>query len=97
MTYILRSGLTLGGGAQYSESVVRSTANTFTSTSPALFNVPSYWLFNAMADYAVNKNLSLRLNVNNLTDEAYFRLNNGGGRYYLGTARAFTLTANFKF
>ena len=95
-TYIFRSGLTVGGGAQYSESVVRSTAHNLTSTVPALFNVPRYWVFNAMAEYAVHKNLSLRLNANNLTDETYFRLNNGGGRYYPGATRSYTLTANLK-
>ena len=96
-TYILPMGLTLGGGAQYSESVVRSTANGITSTSPSLASVPSYWVVNLMADYAVSKNVSLRLNVNNVADEKYFRLNNNGGRYYPGTARSFVLTANLKF
>ena len=95
-TYILRSGLTLGGGAQYSESVVRSTALAITSTTPSLSSVPSYWVYNLMADYAVNQRLSFRLNVNNVSDTSYFRLNNNGGRYYPGAPRSYQLTANFK-
>lgn len=35
--------------------------------------MPSYWLFNASAGYAVNKNLSLRLNVNNIFDTFYIQ------------------------
>jgi catecholate siderophore receptor len=96
-TYILPNNLTLGAGVQHSSSVVRSTANGITSTSPSLASVPSYTTFNLMADYAVNDCLSLRLNVDNLTDADYFRLNNNGGRYYPGAPRSFLLTANLKF
>lgn len=33
--------------------------------------MPSFWLFNAAVGYQVNKNLNLRLNVNNIFDEFY--------------------------
>jgi catecholate siderophore receptor len=33
--------------------------------------MPSFWLFNAAVGYTVNKNLSLRLNVNNIFDKFY--------------------------
>lgn len=98
-TYILPFNLTVGAGAQYSDSVVRSTANggPVAGTSPSVYSVPEYWLFSAMADYAFSRNLSVRLNVQNLTDEDYFRLNNNGGRYYPGVARSYTLSATWKF
>lgn len=95
-TYILPFRLTIGGGVQYSDSVLRNTSNSTTSTSPTLSSVPSYWVFNLMADYAFTKNFSLRLNLNNVTDEDYIRLNNNGGRYYPGPARSFVLAANLK-
>jgi len=96
-TYILPFNLTIGGGAQYSESVVRSTANSISATSASAAQVPSYWLFSAMADYAFSPNLSLRLNIQNLTDEDSIRLNNNGGRYYPGVGRSYTLSAILKF
>ncbi|MFH1497502.1 MAG: TonB-dependent receptor, partial [Verrucomicrobiota bacterium] len=82
-------GLTVGGGAQYSSEVDRST----TTLNQV---VPSYWLYNAMAAYEVNQHLSLRLNVNNLTDEEYVdRV--GGGHYIPGAGRSIILTANITF
>ena len=42
-----------------------------------------------MAEYDLNSHLSLRLNVNNLTDEIYIRnVNNNGGRFNPGTPRS---------
>jgi catecholate siderophore receptor len=88
-TYRLPFGLTLGGGTQYMGGVDRST-----TTQNQV--VPSYWLYNAMASYEVNKNLTLRLNVNNLTNEEYVdRV--GGGHYIPGPTRSFVLTAIFAF
>lgn len=88
-TYRLPFGLTLGGGAQYVDEVDRST----TTTNQV---APSYLIYSAMASYEVNKNLTLRLNVNNLTDEEYVdRV--GGGHYIPGPTRSFVLTAIFAF
>lgn len=87
-SYRLPGGVALGGGAQYMASVFRN------ATSGE--SVPSYWLFNAMASYAVNENLSLRLNVMNLTNAAYIdRV--GGGHHIPGPARQFILSSNFSF
>ncbi|HEY0944910.1 MAG TPA: TonB-dependent siderophore receptor [Opitutaceae bacterium] len=96
-TYALPFGLTIGGGAQYSDSVVRSTSNTAAPTATAALEAPDYWVFNAMAAYSVNKHVTVRLNVNNVFDEEYHRLNNNGGRYYPGTPRSFILTADLRF
>lgn len=88
-TYRLPFGLTLGGGAQYMDEVDRST----TTTNQV---APDYWLWNAMASYEVNKNLTLRLNINNVLDEEYVdRV--GGGHYIPGAARSAVLTAIFVF
>lgn len=96
-TYALAKRLTVGGGLQYTESVVRSTSNTAAPTATSITSVPDTWLVNLMAAYEVNKNLTVRLNLNNVTDEFSYRLNNNGGRYYPGTPRAFLLTADWKF
>jgi catecholate siderophore receptor len=88
-TYRLPFGLTLGAGAQYMDEVDRST----TTTNQV---APSYWLYNAMASYEVNQNLTLRLNVNNVFDEEYVdRV--GGGHYVPGVARSVSFTAIFAF
>ena len=96
-TYALAKRLTIGGGVQYSDSVVRSTANNQAPTSTSITHIPDYWLINLMAAYAVNGKLTLRLNLNNVLDEQTYRLNNGGGRYYPGAPRNFLLTADWKF
>jgi catecholate siderophore receptor len=96
-TYALAKRLTVGGGLQYTESVVRSTANNQAPTATSIISVPDYWLANLMAAYAVNDKLTLRLNLNNVTDEFSYRLNNNGGRYYAGAPRSFLLTADWKF
>jgi catecholate siderophore receptor len=96
-TYAVAKKLTLGGGLQYTESVLRSTSNTTVPTATAITSIPDYWLINLMAAYAVTDQVTVRLNINNVTDEFSYRLNNNGGRYYPGTPRAFLLTADWKF
>ena len=96
-TYAVARRLTLGGGLQYSDSVVRSTANAQTPTATSIPSIPDYWLINLMAAYEVSKHVTLRLNLNNVTDESSYRLNNNGGRYNPGTPRSFLLTADWKF
>lgn len=80
--------ITIGAGAQYMDSVFRNATNTA--------QVPSYWLVNAMASYAVNPSLTLRLNVNNIADETYVdRV--GGGHYVPGPGRNFVIHAEWDF
>lgn len=87
-SYQLPGGISVGGGAQYMASVFRNTTSGE--------SVPSYWLFNAMASYAVNEHLTLRLNVSNLTDERYIdRV--GGGHHIPGPGRQFILTSSLSF
>lgn len=94
-TYKLPFGVTIGGGARFMKAVIRSSNNT---TSTNLTQIPSYWVFDAMASYDVTKNTSLQLNVYNLADKFYLQsLNNGGSRATVGVPRSFTLAANVKF
>jgi catecholate siderophore receptor len=87
-TYDLPWHLSIGGGAQYMDAVFRNATNTAT--------VPSYWLVNGLASYDVNSHLTLRLNMQNLTDEVYVdRI--GGGHYIPGPRRQVMLTTDVKF
>jgi catecholate siderophore receptor len=60
-------------------------------------HVPGYARFDAMASYALNKDISLQLNLQNLADKLYF--DKVSSPHYAGVApgRSATLTANFKF
>lgn len=60
--------------------------------------LPSYTVFNAFANYRVNKALDFQLNVKNLTDKAYYLAGYRSGNFvYIGDARSYVLTANYQF
>ena len=63
-TYQPTSDLTLGAGAFYVGSQFGDAANRL--------KIPSYWRFDAMAGYKINKNLGVQLNVFNLTNKKYY-------------------------
>ncbi len=97
-TYRFDNGLTVGGGARFVDSVVRSISNTAQAATTNMLSTPDYWVFDAYLGYQVNKNVDLQLNVYNLANKKYVAsLNNNGGRYIPGPARAVLLTANVKF
>jgi catecholate siderophore receptor len=87
-TYTLPWNVTVGGGAQFMDAVWRNSINTIV--------VPSYWLSNATASYPINQNLTLRVNLQNLTDEEYVdRV--GGGHYIPGPGRQLIISTDWKF
>ena len=89
-TYRFPIGLSVGGGVRHTDAVWINAANTIQS--------PGYHVVDALAEYAVNSHLSLRLNIYNLTDETYIRnVNNNGGRYNPGHPRSAMLTSHVKF
>lgn len=82
--------LTIGGGVRQTSAVFINAANTIQS--------PGYHVVDALAEYPVNSHLSLRLNINNLTNERYIRnVNNNGGRYNPGHPRSALVTATLKY
>ena len=89
-TYDFPRGLTLGGGIRYMDEVFVNAANTI--------RVPGFSLVDAMVEYDVNTHLSLRLNINNLTNEVYIKnVNNNGGRFNPGMPRSATVTSSLRF
>lgn len=93
-SYDLPWGLRIGGGARFSDKLARGTDGAI--GTPAYTD--SYWVFDAMLGYRVNRNLDLRLNVYNLADEKYVAsINKSGYRYTPGTPRSARLTANIRF
>jgi len=93
-SYVFPFGLTIGGGARYSGEMKRGRDGAI--GTPAL--VEDYWVFDAVASYAVNDSLTLRLNANNLFDRAYVAgINKSGYRYTPGAPRNVLLTATLRF
>ena len=93
-TYRLPFGLVIGGGARYSGEMQRGADGAIGTPR----YVEAYWVFDAMATYAVNKHLDLQLNLYNLFDKHYAAsINKSGYRYIPGTTRSGMLTANFRF
>ncbi|MDM0052482.1 catecholate siderophore receptor Fiu [Variovorax sp. J22R115] len=93
-SYQLPFGLTLGGGMRYNGKLQRGTDGAV--GTPAYTD--SYWVFDAMASYRINKNVELQLNVYNVFDEDYVAaINKSGYRYTPGIPRSARLTANFAF
>jgi catecholate siderophore receptor len=89
-TYALWRGVAVGGGVRYMDEVFVNAPNTI--------RVPRSSLIDAMVEYDVNTHLTLRLNINNLTDEIYIKnVNNNGGRYNPGTPRSAVVTSGVRF
>lgn len=88
--YDLPAGVSAGVGTQY----VGSRYNN--SNGATRQEAPDFILFNAMVSYALNDNITFRLNADNLFDEEYIdRV--GGGHFVPGVGRTISLTADFQF
>jgi catecholate siderophore receptor len=97
-SYRLNDKLTLGGGARYLGKQRRVTDPAANLSEENMPSIAAYWVADAMASYAVHKNVTLQLNIQNLFDKAYVStLNNNGNRYQPGAPRTFTLAANLLF
>ena len=90
-------GLSLGGGARYTASQT-TQVNNGAAPVVGINGIPSYWVFDAMAAYDINKNIALQFNVSNLADKFYLAsVNNGRNRFTLGTPRSMSLALNLKY
>jgi catecholate siderophore receptor len=95
-TYKLPFGLTIGGGARFTDSQFRNGSAT-QATATNLATNPQAWVFDAMAGYTVNERISLQLNVQNLGNKFYLAsLNNSGTRYVPGSPRTILLSGRIK-
>ena len=88
-TYRFPFGLTVGAGANYSDKQYGDVANSKW--------IPSYTRFDAMASYAIQDNISLQLNVQNLTDKTYFTKAYASHYASIAPGRSATLALNVTF
>ncbi len=93
-TWRLPHNLTVGTGARYSGEMQRGHDGAIGTPS----YTEAYWVFDAMASYAINRHASMQLNVYNLFDTHYVAaINKSGYRYTPGAPRSALLTLNLRF
>jgi len=88
-TYAVTKDLTFGMGLNAMSMVYANVNNNK--------RAPGYTRFDAMASYALNSDVSLQLNVQNLTDKYYFDKVSSPHYAGVGPGRSATLSANVKF
>jgi catecholate siderophore receptor len=88
-TYAINPDFTVGGG-------LNSVGKVYATVNNNKY-APGYTRFDAMASYVVNRNVTLQLNVQNLTDKFYFDRVSSPHYAGVGAGRSATLTANMKF
>ncbi|AUW58566.1 TonB-dependent siderophore receptor [Sphingobium sp. SCG-1] len=89
-------GLTVGGGVNYRSKAYTDGSNPVTNT-PFRFQQDGYALVSLMARYAVNDNLQLQANIENLTDKTYYSQIGFYSQYRYGAPRNFNVSANYRF
>ena len=93
-TYQFPFGLTVGGGVRYTAGLHKGTDGAVGTPQ----STKSWTVYDAMVSYAVNDNVSLRLNGYNLFDKQYVAaINKSGYRYTPGAPRTFMLSADIRF
>lgn len=92
--YKVTDRLTIGGQATYRGEV---QGGSFAATNNN--ELPSYWRFDALAEYQVSKNIDLQINVVNLTNETYYDAfyRSGSPYVYVAPGRAAYATLKFKY
>lgn len=93
--YQLTDKLTIGGQAIYASDVL---AGLFAAGDQGYY-LPSHWRFDALAEYKLTDNISMQLNVLNLTDEVYYDAvyRSASPFVFIAPGRAGYLTVNFKY
>lgn len=93
-SYAFPSGLTIGGGVRCAGQMHRGTDGAV--GTPAF--TKSYTVYDAVASYAINEHLVLRLNAYNLFDKQYVAaINKSGYRYTPGAPRTVLFSADVRF
>ncbi|MCH7335966.1 TonB-dependent siderophore receptor [Acinetobacter sp. NIPH 2699] len=99
-TYRLPYGLTVGGGVRYVDDSYIGRPDDAERMIPngKAGKLPSYTVYDVMTSYAVDKDTTLRFNVNNVTDKLHaVSANWAGSRVVLGAPRTYMLSLDFKF
>lgn len=95
LRYQVTPKLALGGSMTYESE--RFTGQPDSAASDSLA-VPDYTVFDAFAIYRINRDLKVRVNVNNVFDEDYYLTAYRSGAFtYIGDARSATVSLDYQF
>lgn len=95
LRYQATEAFAFGGTATYSSEIFGGQPDAGASGD---IELPDYTVFDLFATYDFDNNLSLRGNIQNVTDEEYYTaVYRGGSIVYLGEARSASLTLSYKF
>lgn len=87
--------LAVGGVVTYSSEIYGGQPDAGANENIML---PDYTVYDLFAAYQVNDQLSVRANIQNLTDEDYYTaVYRGGSIVYIGDGRSANLTMSYKF
>lgn len=95
-TWMVTDKIMLGYGATYAGEYAFTRAS---ATAPLLHS-EAYWLHNAAVTWTINDDLSLQVNIKNLTDQSYYnriRSNSGFGWATPGDTRSAQVSLNYRF
>ena len=94
LRYQITPDISFGGTATYSSKMYVGQPDSAAGN----FEIPSYSVFDLFANYNVNEQLNLRLNIGNVTDKDYYLAGyRSGGFVYIGNARNTQLTVEYDF
>ena len=96
-TWQVAPTVSFGTGAFHVDDVVGSFRVNPADGLLTEYGVPSYWRFDAMANWQVDATLGLRLNLQNLTDKTYYTKAYPVHFAIEAPGRTVLLSANFKF
>ncbi|MCB1959233.1 MAG: TonB-dependent siderophore receptor [Rhodocyclaceae bacterium] len=95
LNYQATPKFSIGGNVTYQSHKFSGTPESPEQTS---IKVPEYTVLDLFASYKIDRNMSVRLNVGNVTDETYYLAAYRSGAFmYLGDARNARLTLNYDF
>lgn len=102
LRYQMTEALALGGSWTYSSEMYSGQPDTApewnAATNDYSIRIPDYSYFDLFATYDINAQTNVRLNIGNVTDEAYYLAAYRSGSFtYIGDARHATLTFGFEF
>jgi catecholate siderophore receptor len=86
----------VGAGGQFVDSRTASSTAPLDPVTKLVKQVPSYWVFNAMARYPFSDRIDLQANVYNIANR-YFYDQLHPGHIVLGPGRSALIGLNFKF
>ncbi|MEA3301147.1 MAG: TonB-dependent siderophore receptor [Pseudomonadota bacterium] len=95
LRYQVTPAIALGTTATYSSDMYAGQPDSAAGTN---IRVPSYTVYDLFASYDFSEQLSLRLNIGNVTDKDYYLASYRSGAFtYIGDARNAHLTLSYDF